>query len=75
VRYRVAVEDGRLWLTTGSGWRTALDAVGADRFLLGPWTLRFVRDADGTVGGLELHRARLWNLRFEKEKPPLAGGG
>jgi hypothetical protein len=29
------------------------------RFLVGPWSLRFVRAPDGKVRGVELHRARL----------------
>ena len=65
-RYHVAVQDGKLQLTAASGWHLALDPVGADRFLLGPWTLRFTRTADGSVNGLEWHQARVWNLVFER---------
>ena len=65
-RYHLAVDDGRLQLTTASGWHLILDAVGADRFLLGPWSLHFVRQPDGAVSGLEVHQARVWNLLFEK---------
>ena len=64
--YHVAIQDGKLQLTAPSGWHLALDPVGADRFLLGPWTLRFTRGTDGSVSALEWHQARVWNLVFEK---------
>lgn len=66
VRYRVAMQDGKLQLIAASGWHLALNPVGADRFLLGPWTLRFTRAPDGSVTALEWHQARVWNLVFEK---------
>ncbi|HLK63504.1 MAG TPA: serine hydrolase domain-containing protein [Bryobacteraceae bacterium] len=67
VRYRVYVsEQGRLTMTNGAGWRWHLEPVGSDRFVLGAWSLRFVRTADGQVQGLGLHRARLWNLWFDR---------
>ena len=67
VRWRILSEDGRLLLTTAEGWRIPLDAAGADRFIVGPWTLRFVRSETGAVRGLEVHRERLWNLWFGRE--------
>jgi len=65
-QYHIAVEDGHLQMKTPAGRRLALEAVGADRFLLGPWSVRFRRDTDGVVSGLEMHQARVWNLVFEK---------
>jgi CubicO group peptidase (beta-lactamase class C family) len=66
-RYHVSVDDGRVQLISTSGWRLPLEAVGSDRFLLGPWTLRFVREPNGEVSGLQLHHARVWNLVFERD--------
>jgi hypothetical protein len=43
-----------------------VNPVGADRFLAGPWTLHFTRDASGRVLGMKLHGPRLWNLWFDK---------
>ncbi len=63
--YRVYLSDqGRLAISTKTGWRIRLEPAGSDRFVFGPWSLRFVRGADGRVQGLGLHRARLWNLWF-----------
>jgi CubicO group peptidase (beta-lactamase class C family) len=67
VRYHFSVEDGRLRLTTGEDWHIDLEPAGPDRFVLGPWSLHFLRDAKGAASGMELHRARVWNLRFAKE--------
>jgi hypothetical protein len=47
-------------------WRIPLDAAGPDRFAGGPWSLHFQYDAEGRVKGVELHRARLWNLWFDR---------
>jgi CubicO group peptidase (beta-lactamase class C family) len=66
-RYQVFLsEQGRLAISTGAGWRMRLEPVGSDRFVFGPWSLRFMRDASGRVQGLGLHRARLWNLWFQR---------
>jgi len=65
-RYRLIAQGGELVVTTGDGWRLPVVTVGSDRFLLGPWAMRFLRDPEGAVEALELHRARLWSLRFEK---------
>ena len=66
-RYRVVLsEQGRLTISTGAGWRIRLEPVGSDRFVFGPWSLRFTRAADGRVEGFGLHRARLWDLRFQR---------
>jgi len=66
-RFRVFLsEQGRVTISTGAGWRIRLEAVGSDRFVFGPWSLRFNRAAGGRVEGLELHRARLWNLWFQR---------
>jgi len=67
-RWSFFVDDGRLILSNDQGWKLPLDAAGADRFIIGPWTLRFVRSPQGAVRGLELHRERLWNLSFEKTR-------
>jgi CubicO group peptidase (beta-lactamase class C family) len=65
-RYRVFLsEQGRLAIVAGAGWRIRLEPIGSDRFVFGPWSLRFVRAAEGRVEGFELHRARLWNLWFQ----------
>jgi hypothetical protein len=45
----------------------SLDFVAStDSLVLHEEGQRFVRGADGKVRGLGLHRARLWNLWFEK---------
>lgn len=65
-RYRIYIESGRLWIAGAAAWNVAVNPVGADRFLAGPWTLRFQRDPGGRVRGMELHAPRLWNLWFDK---------
>jgi len=66
-RYKVFLsEQGRLTIATGQGGWIRLEPAGVDRFMFGPWSLRFERGADGRVHGLGLHRARLWNLWFER---------
>ncbi len=55
-----------MFASVNGAWRIPLDAAGPDRFYGGPWSLRFQRDSDGRVKGLELHRARLWNLWFDR---------
>lgn len=66
-RWRIVAEPGKLLITTAAGWRIPLEAAGADRFMVGPWSLHFVRQADGGVTRLELHRARLWRLVFDRQ--------
>jgi CubicO group peptidase (beta-lactamase class C family) len=66
-RWRVVVEQGKLVITTAAGWRIPLEAAGPDRFMVGPWSLSLVRRAGGGVERLELHRARMWRLVFERE--------
>lgn len=61
-----SLEGGRLIASINGNWRIALDAAGPDRFAGGPWSLHFQHDTEGRVTGVELHRARLWNLRFER---------
>lgn len=65
-RYRVFLEDGRLWIAGAAAWNVAVNPVGADRFLAGEWTLHFMRDPGGRVLGMQLHGPRLWNLWFDK---------
>jgi hypothetical protein len=64
--WNIIFDRGALLITTAAGWRIPLDPAAADRFVAGPWSLHFM------TGGVELHRARLWNLFFgkveEKEK-------
>lgn len=64
--FRMVPDGGILLLTTAAGWKIPLDGMAPDRFAVGPWSLDFVRDPAGHVTTLELHRARLWNLRFER---------
>lgn len=64
--WRMIVESGNLTITTTEGWRIPLDPVAPDRFAVGPWSLHFLRDSAGRLNVLELHRQRLWNLRFER---------
>ena len=64
--WNIAAERGRLFASINGDWRIPLDAAGPDRFSAGPWSLHFVHDADGRVKGVELHRARLWNLWFDR---------
>jgi len=64
--WRFAAEGGRLVAWINGNWRIPLDAAGPDRFAGGPWSLHFQYDAEGHVKGVELHRARLWNLWFER---------
>ena len=59
-------EGGRLVASINGNWRIPLDAAGPDRFAGGPWSLHFQHDTEGRVKGVELHRARLWNLWFER---------
>jgi hypothetical protein len=65
-RWTLLLHQGSLLITTSAGWRIPLDAVGSDRFVAGPWSLHFVRGDDGRPRGMQLHRARLWNLWFER---------
>lgn len=64
--WNFATEGGRLVASINGNWRIPLDAAGPDRFAGGPWSLHFQHDADGHVRGVELHRARLWNLWFDR---------
>ena len=64
--WKFAMESGRLVASVNGNWHIPLDAAGPDRFAGGPWSLRFQRDADGRIKGVELHRARLWNLWFDR---------
>ena len=64
-RYRVYLNDGRLWIAGAAAWNVAVNPVGADRFLAGPWSLHFIRVAGGRVLGMQLHGPRLWNLWFD----------
>jgi CubicO group peptidase (beta-lactamase class C family) len=61
-----SAESGRLIASINGNWRIPLDAAGPDRFAGGPWSLHFQYDAEGHVRGVELHRARLWNLWFDR---------
>jgi CubicO group peptidase (beta-lactamase class C family) len=63
-----SAEAGRLIASINGNWRIPLDAAGPDRYAGGPWSLHFQYDAEGHVRGVELHRARLWNLWFERIK-------
>jgi CubicO group peptidase (beta-lactamase class C family) len=65
-RYRVYWNEGRLWIAGPAALNLAVNPVGADRFLAGPWSLRFVRDSGGRVLGMQLHGPRLWNLWFDR---------
>jgi CubicO group peptidase (beta-lactamase class C family) len=64
--WNVDAERGRLFASINGNWRIPLDAAGPDRFAGGPWSLHFVHDAEGRVKGLEVHRARVWNLWFDR---------
>ena len=64
--WKFAMEAGRLVASVNGNWHLPLDSAGPDRFVGGPWSLRFQRDAEGHVKGVELHRARLWNLWFDR---------
>lgn len=68
--FRMVPDGPVLLLTTGAGWKIPLDGVAPDRFAVGPWSLAFVRDSAGRVSALQLHRARLWNLHFERLSEP-----
>ena len=68
--WTLVYHQGSLIITNAAGWRIPLDAVGSDRFVVGPWSLHFIRDSEGRPQGLQLHRARLWNLWFEKVPSP-----
>ena len=65
-RYRIFFDSGRLWISGAAAWNVAVNPVGADRFLAGPWTLHFLREPGGRVRGMQLHGPRLWNLWFDK---------
>lgn len=65
-RYKVFLDSGHLWIAGAAAWNVAVNPVGADRFLAGPWTLHFTRDSSGRVLGMQLHGPRLWNLWFDK---------
>jgi CubicO group peptidase (beta-lactamase class C family) len=67
--WHIAADQVRLFATINGGWKFPLDPAGPDRFAGGPWSLHFVRDAEGRVKGVELHRARLWNLWFDRIDP------
>jgi len=65
-RWRLVVEKGKLLITTAAGWRIPIEPAGPDRFMVGPWSLHFIRQ-NGQASRIELHRARLWQLVFERE--------
>jgi CubicO group peptidase (beta-lactamase class C family) len=65
-RYRVFLNDGRLWIAGAAAWNVAVNPVGADRFLAGMWSLHFIRGSGGRILGMRLHGPRLWNLWFDK---------
>ena len=58
-RYRVFLDRRPPWIAGAAAWNVAVDPVGADRFLAGPWTLHFMRDASGRVLGMQLARSAL----------------
>jgi hypothetical protein len=64
--WNLVFERGSLLITNSAGWKLPLESVGSDRFIVGPWSLHFLRDSAGRPTGIALHRARLWDLRFEK---------
>ena len=64
--WNLVFRQGSLVITTAAGWRIPLDAIGSDRFVVGPWSLHFIRDSQGRPQGIQLHRARLWNLWFAR---------
>jgi CubicO group peptidase (beta-lactamase class C family) len=64
--WNLVLDRGGLLITNSAGWRIPLEAVGSDRFVVGPWSLHFLRDPAGRPTGIALHRARLWDLRFER---------
>ena len=64
--WNLVFDRGGLLITTSAGWRIPLEAIGSDRFIVGPWSLHFLRDSAGRPTGIALHRARLWDLRFER---------
>lgn len=65
VRMRVVVEGGELLLERPGGQRS-LEAVAADRFGAGPWTLRFQRDGSGRVTAFLLDAGRANGIVFER---------
>jgi CubicO group peptidase (beta-lactamase class C family) len=72
--WNLTADSGRLIASINGNWRIALDAAGPDRFAGGPWSLRFRYDAEGHVKGVELHRARLWSLWFDRIEHTGTGG-
>jgi hypothetical protein len=64
--WQFAAEGGRLFASVNGSWKVPLDPAGPDRFAGGPWSLHFVRDTEGKIKGVELHRSRIWNLWFDR---------
>src|SRR5581483_5263557 len=46
-RWTLVPRQGGLIITNTAGWRIPLETVGSDRFVVGPWSLHFVRDENG----------------------------
>ncbi len=65
-RYRVFVNNGQLWIAGAAAWNISMEPAGADRFVAGSWSLRFIHDNGGRVLGMQLHAPRIWNLWFDK---------
>lgn len=63
--YRVALEDGKLFLRQRPALSLALNPSYGDTFLAeSGWIVRFYRKPDGTVGELSLGVTRVRDLRF-----------
>ncbi|MNV09007.1 D-aminopeptidase [compost metagenome] len=64
--YSVLMADGKLMLRWPRQSDLALEAVGGDRFVSGPWTVTFTRASTGAVDGLTITARRLRRLHAER---------
>ena len=68
VVYKFVVQDGKLTLKLARQNSFVLTPQAQDRFTFQPGTLRFLRDANGQVTGLNFDGGRVKGIRFEKQK-------
>ncbi len=64
VVYRFRVEEGELRLADPSSHAGTLAHIEDDSFRIRNYTLRFLRESDGTVAELRIDAGRVLNLRF-----------
>lgn len=66
VTYKLAAEEGKLYLRNRKAPEGALQATGPDKFRIQSLRLQFERDQEGQVAGFRIETGRVKNIYFTK---------